>query len=64
MIHTVNQQVEICVLLIAPLLVLFVAVMPFAVRALFSAEFVPAVSMSVCAVFYMFLRRSLCLWPI
>lgn len=56
MIHTVNQQVEICVLLIAPLLVLFVAVMPFAVRALFSAEFVPALSMSVCAVFYMFFK--------
>ena len=56
MVRTVNQQVEICVLLIAPLLVLFVAVMPLAVRVLFSAEFVPAVSMSVCAVFYMFFK--------
>ena len=56
MCNTVNKQIEVCVLLIAPVLVAFVVLMPWVVRLLFSAEFVKSVDMATCAVFYMFFK--------
>ncbi len=53
---TVNQQIEVCVLLIAPFLILFVVAMPLIVQLLFSAKFIAAVPMSICASLYMFFR--------
>lgn len=56
MSHTVNRQTEVCLLLIAPVLVAFVILMPIVVRLLFSADFLHAVDMATCAVFYMFFK--------
>lgn len=56
MIDTVNKQIEVCVLLVAPVLVAFVLFMPIAVPLLFSSAFSHAVSMSTCAVFYIFFK--------
>lgn len=52
----VNQQVEVCVLLMAPILILYVLCMPVIVPLLFSREFLPCVPMVVVGVFYMFLK--------
>ncbi len=52
--HTINQQIDVCVLLMAPLLICFVMAMPWIVRLLYSHEFLPVVTMAQCAVFYMF----------
>jgi O-antigen/teichoic acid export membrane protein len=54
--QAVNQQTEVGVLLMAPLLTLFVLAMPVIVPLLFSAKFVEAVPMAICAVFYMFFK--------
>lgn len=56
MCNTVNKQIEVCVLLVAPILVSFVMLMPWVVRLLFSAAFVSSVNMATCAVFYMFFK--------
>ncbi len=53
--HTINQQIDVCVLLMAPLLICFVIAMPWIVRLLYSEEFLPVVAMAQSAVFYMFL---------
>ena len=53
---TINRQLEVCVLLIAPFLMLFVLFLPFIVHLLFSEKFVAAVPMTICAVFYMFFK--------
>lgn len=52
--YAINQQVDVSVLLITPLLVAFVLAMPWVMRLLYSSEFLPAVTMAQCAVFYMF----------
>lgn len=54
--HTINQQIDVCVLLMAPILILFIMVMPLAIRVLYTESFLPAVPMAVCAVFYMFFK--------
>ena len=54
--HAINQQVDVCVLLIAPVLIVFVLFMPWVIRLLYDSRFLPVVPMSVCAVFYMFFR--------
>ena len=54
--HTINQQIDVCVLLMAPILILFIMVMPWAIRLLYTDSFLPAVPMAVCAVFYMFFK--------
>lgn len=54
--HTINQQIDVCVLLMAPILILFILVMPWAIRLLYTENFLPAVPMAVCAVFYMFFK--------
>lgn len=53
---TVNQQIEVCVLLIAPFLILFVAAMPIIVQVLYSNKFIDAVPMATCASIYMFFK--------
>lgn len=52
--YAINQQVDVSVLLITPLLIAFVLAMPWVMRLLYSSEFLPAVTMAQCAVFYMF----------
>ena len=51
-----NRQIEVCVLLIAPFLILFALAMPLVVHVLYSAAFVPAVPMALCAVPFMFFK--------
>lgn len=53
---TVNQQIEVCVLLVAPILIVFVIAMPFIVQILYSNKFIEAVPMTICASLYMFFR--------
>lgn len=52
----VNRQMEVCVLLIAPFLILFVLAMPWVVHLLYSAAFAPAIPMAMCAVPFMFFK--------
>ncbi len=52
--HIINQQLEICALLISPILILFVLVMPYIVRILYSEEYLAAVPMSISAILFMF----------
>lgn len=52
----VNQQIEVSVLLIAPLLIAMVLAMPIIVPLLFSAKFVAAVPMTICASLYLFFK--------
>ena len=54
--QTVNQQIEVGVLLMAPILSLFVLAVPVIVPLLFSEEFVGAVPMTISASFYMFFK--------
>lgn len=54
--YAINQQIDICVLLMAPLLVFMMMAMPWIVRLLYTAEFLPVVSMAVYSAFYMFFR--------
>ena len=54
--HTINQQIDVCVLLMAPILILLTLAMPFVVPLLWAEEFMPVVPMAVCAVFYMFFK--------
>ena len=52
----INQQIEICVLLISPVLIGFVISMPYLVRVLYSSEFHLAVPMAISASMFMFFR--------
>ncbi len=54
--HAINQQIDVTILLITPLLILFVLFMAWIMRLLYTSEFLPAVTMAQCAVFYMFFR--------
>ncbi len=54
--YTINQQIDVSVLLITPLLIGLVVVMPWIIRLLYSNEFLPGVAMGQCAVFYMFFQ--------
>lgn len=53
---TVNRQLEVCVLLIAPFLVASAVFMPVIVRILFSEHFQTVVPMAILATFYMFFK--------
>lgn len=53
---TINQQIRVCILLIAPILIAMMVGMPLIVRLLYTDKFLPAVPMAICAAFYMFLR--------
>ncbi len=54
--HIINQQIEVGVLLIAPILIFYVMAMPLVVRVLYSEEFLAAVPMTICAIAYMFFK--------
>lgn len=53
---TVNQQIEVGLLLMSPILILFVLAMPVIVPLLYSSEFVNAVPMAICASSFMFFK--------
>lgn len=50
---TVNQQIEVAILLIAPLMVVFLIFMPVILPLLYSSAFLPVIGMAECAVFGM-----------
>lgn len=54
--HAINQQVDVSILLITPMLIAMVVVMPWIIRLFYSSEFLPGVAMGQCAVFYMFFQ--------
>jgi len=54
--HAINQQIDVCVLLIAPILIVFILFMPMLIRLLYTSSFLPAVPMAICSVFYMFFK--------
>lgn len=53
---TINQQIEVCVLLITPCLIAEVIAMPLIVRILYTAQFAQAVPMATFATFYLFFK--------
>lgn len=54
--QTINQQIRVSVLLIAPLLIAMMVMMPVILRLLYNSNFLPAAEMALCAVFYTYLR--------
>lgn len=54
----VNQQLEVCVMLMGPVLVFFMLAMPFVVRLLYSSEYLALVDMAVCAAVYMLFKAA------
>lgn len=54
--ETINQQIDVCVLFLTPLLVAFVMLVPWVIRLLYTGEFMVIRDMAVCAVFYVFMR--------
>ena len=56
MCMTINRQIKVCVLLMAPFLVLFMLSMPLVIRLLYSEEFLPITGMAVCASLHMFFK--------
>lgn len=54
--QTINQQIRVSVLLIAPLLIGMMVMMPIILRLLYNSNFLPATEMAICAVFYTYLR--------
>lgn len=53
---TINQQMDVCTLILTPLLILLIMFMPQVLQLLFQDEFVVATGMASLAVFYPFLR--------
>lgn len=54
--HIINQQIEVCSLLSAPLLILFVFGMPILLQLLYSSKFIDAVPMAICTSIYIFFK--------
>ena len=54
--ETVNQQIDVCTLLISPFLVLLVMLMPIVLQVLYVDEFLVVTGMATLSVFYTFLR--------
>ncbi len=54
--QTINRQIRACLLLLSPMLIVLIVLMPILLRVLYTEEFLPAVELTVCAVFYMFFR--------
>jgi O-antigen/teichoic acid export membrane protein len=54
--HTINQQIDVCVLLMAPMLILFILVIPLAIRILYSSEFLPVIPMVVASIFHLLIK--------
>ena len=55
---TVNRQLEVCVLLIAPFLICFDVMMPVIIRLLFTPKFLSVVPMAILASYYMFFKAT------
>ncbi len=51
-----NQQIDVCVLLVTPLLILLTLCLPFAIRLLYTREFMSMQTMALLATFYTFFR--------
>ena len=54
--HALRQQVDVCLMLITPCLILFLTVMPMLIRLLLTADFLGMHNMMLLASFYIFLR--------
>lgn len=54
--ETINQQIDVCTLIITPLLIMLVVLMPYVLELLYEREFVVVQGMATLAVFYTFLR--------
>lgn len=52
----INQQIDVCVLLITPLLILLTLCLPLVIRLLYTDEFMSMTVMALCATFYTFFR--------
>lgn len=52
----INQQIDICVLFIAPLLLFMMLAMPLIIRILYTGEYLSVSSMAILSAFYMFFR--------
>lgn len=56
---TVNQQMEISVILASPLLVLFILVMPILLPLLYADTFLPVINMAKCAAFSIYFKAMI-----
>ena len=54
--RTVNRQIDVLVLFIAPFLIFFSLMLTFIVPLLYTSEFLQVVPMVLCAIFYMFFK--------
>ena len=54
--QTINQQVDVCLLILTPMLILFLLFLPWVIQLQFTDAFVVVTQMSVCACFYTFFR--------
>ena len=54
--ETINQQIDVCALILTPMLILLVVLMPFVLHLLYEREFIVVEGMATLAVFYPFLR--------
>lgn len=54
--ETINQQIDVCTLLITPFLILLVLFMPYVLQLLYKDEFLAVTGMATISVFYTFLR--------
>lgn len=54
--HIINQQIDICILIMTPMLILMALLMPRIIHILFAHSFIAIAPMAVCAVFYMFFK--------
>ena len=52
----INQQIEVCVLLISPCIMLEVITMPLIIRLLYTTQFAEATPMATYAIFYLFFK--------
>lgn len=52
----INQQIDVCVLLMTPLLILLSLFMPRIIHLLYAHDFIAIAPMAVCAVYYMFFK--------
>lgn len=54
--QTINQQIDVCLMIITPFLILYLLCMPWVIPLLYSGEYMIVLDMVICAVFYMFFR--------
>ncbi len=52
----INQQIDVCVLLMTPLVILLSLFMPHIIRMLYTNDFIPIAPMAVCAIFHLFFK--------